>query len=71
MENQVNLETIFDIKELKALKSDQYDLIDDAQRQMQASQQNLQVLNARIIKLTEYSKLTEKDLLAKKDKLDK
>jgi hypothetical protein len=48
MQEQVNLEEITDIKELKVMKSDQYDILEAAQRQVQASQQNIQNINVRI-----------------------
>jgi hypothetical protein len=48
---QVNLDEITDIKELKVMKADQYDALEAGQRQVQASQQNIQVLNARITQL--------------------
>jgi hypothetical protein len=51
MQEQVNLEEITDIKDLKLLKSDQYDILEAAQRQVQASQQNIQNINVRITQL--------------------
>jgi hypothetical protein len=48
MQEQTNLDEITDIKELKVLKSDQYDILEAAQRQVQASQQNIQNINVRI-----------------------
>lgn len=51
MQNQVGLESISDVKELKALKSDQYDLMDAAQRQFQTAKSNIQALNTRIAEL--------------------
>jgi hypothetical protein len=48
MQEQANLEEITDIKELKVMKSDQYDILEAAQRQVQASQQNIQNINVRI-----------------------
>jgi hypothetical protein len=60
MQNQTNLEEITDIKELKVMKSDQYDILEAAQRQVQASQQNIQNINVRITQLNNEQEKTRK-----------
>jgi hypothetical protein len=51
MEQKVNLAEINDIKELKVFKSDQYDVLEAAQRQLQQAQNNIAEINARISEL--------------------
>lgn len=52
MQEQVNLDEITDIKELKVLKADNYDALELANQQVQVAQQNISLINQRISKLT-------------------
>lgn len=47
----MDISKVADISELKCLKSDQYDMLEAAQRQAQQCQANIQNLNARIAQL--------------------
>jgi hypothetical protein len=48
MENQVNINEITDLKELKSLMADQFIIRENAQNQIQNSNQNIQAINTRI-----------------------
>jgi hypothetical protein len=60
MENSVNLRDMTDIKELKALKADNYDLIEQAKRQIEISTNNINHLNLRIEELNKVEVAEEK-----------
>lgn len=54
MNNQpqnINLDTINDVTELKALKSDQYEILQDAQNTVERTQANLRNINLRIAQI--------------------
>jgi hypothetical protein len=55
----VDLDKITNIIELKAYKSDQYDILEDANRKIRIAEMNIQVINTRIAQLQSQKKMNE------------
>lgn len=63
MNNSIDLQQITDVQELKALKADQYDTLENAKAQIQQAQANLQAVNTRLAQLRQGAQPEEAEVV--------